>query len=46
MLKNEIIFKLTVGHSHNTKIAAIFFCWAAKVFELRKAKNVKLATQR
>jgi hypothetical protein len=29
----------------NNKIAATCFCWASEVFELRKAKNMKLASQ-
>jgi len=39
-------FERKTAHAHNNKIAAIRFCWAPKVFELRKAKNVKLATRR
>jgi hypothetical protein len=33
------------ARANNNKIAAIRFCWVAEVYENRKAKNVKLATQ-
>jgi hypothetical protein len=49
MKENILPFSETLNETktaYNTKIAAIHFCSATKVFEIRKAKNVKLATRR